>query len=626
MLLLGAFGGIASAVASPPPRVAIVVLPRATTVGELGRIPGMGLGLMSAAIGRPPAAQTYVDVSQGNRLSPSLYSGLLPKPALVGAPGSARRVNVLGWPRIAARAAGAPSELTPGLLASSLEQAGIPVRAATTAKPALMAADEQGHLASDAGCATSLCPGLTVTQATLGELHGLINGLRGGDLVVAFSAPRSAKNHELAVGIAGAGFDGQLTSESTHTGGLVLSTDLAPTILRRFGVAVPAAVAGQPVTTDDSPDAGALEDLDTRLAQIAPRRHTVIGVNLMIWVLAALAGAAIWRRRGLRLVIPLLAGTLAFAPFMMLVAPAFEPSELAERLMVGAGSPALAALALALAGPWGALAIGAAVSVGGYAVDVVAGSNLTTISLMGPNPSLGVRFYGIGNELEAMGAALTFTGTGAALQRWGSRITPRRAALVFALVGLAVVVAFAPGRFGADVGAAIDVPFAAAAAAAVCLGLRRSRALLILLLPAVMVALLAAADLVTGGNSHLTRSVLQAGGFHNLGDVVQRRLRLSAMSFSRYAGSAQFWVAVVVVLIAFARRRVVAGWYARAPLAWAGLVGAVAGTAVGTLANDSGALLLMIGAAFVASAVGVAWASQEPADTGTDPAPVRPLR
>jgi hypothetical protein len=40
----------------------------------------------------------------------------------------------------------------------------------------------------------------------------------------------------------------------------------------------------------------------------------------------------------------------------------------------------------------------------------------------------------------------------------------------------------------------------------------------------------------------------------------------------------------------------------------AGLIGAVAATAVGTLANDSGALLLEIGAAYLLVFAGYAWA------------------
>ena len=52
---------------------------------------------------------------------------------------------------------------------------------------------------------------------------------------------------------------------------------------------------------------------------------------------------------------------------------------------------------------------------------------------MGPNPVGGVRFFGIGNELEATVVALVPIATGAALAAWAPRISPRGAALAFAL-------------------------------------------------------------------------------------------------------------------------------------------------------------------------------------------------
>ena len=51
----------------------------------------------------------------------------------------------------------------------------------------------------------------------------------------------------------------------------------------------------------------------------------------------------------------------------------------------------------------------------------IAGSPLTSLSLLGPNPGLGVRFYGIGNELEALLAVLVVAGTGAALTGFAPR-------------------------------------------------------------------------------------------------------------------------------------------------------------------------------------------------------------
>src|SRR5204862_921380 len=154
--------------------------------------------------------------------------------------------------------------------------------------------------------------------------------------------------------------------------------------------------------------------------------------TLLIWAgLAALAGLA-FRARGLRVALPVLAVTVAYLPAVLLLTAALEPSELTERLIAGIGSPVLAVVTLRLTSAYGALAIAGAVSVLGYAIDVITGSRLTELSLMGPNPAGGVRFFGIGNELEATVAALVPIATGSALVAWAPRASPRGAALAFA--------------------------------------------------------------------------------------------------------------------------------------------------------------------------------------------------
>ena len=80
--------------------------------------------------------------------------------------------------------------------------------------------------------------------------------MRGNDLLIAIERPPPAKDEALAIGIAGRGFDGDLTSDSTRIDGYVLSTDVAPTILERFGIAVPAQMSGQPIRSEGAVDAG----------------------------------------------------------------------------------------------------------------------------------------------------------------------------------------------------------------------------------------------------------------------------------------------------------------------------------------------------------------------------------
>ena len=82
----------------------------------------------------------------------------------------------------------------------------------------------------------------------------------------------------------------------------------------------------------------------------------------------------------------LLAVAVAYLPAVLLLTAALEPSELVERLIAGIGPPALALVTLRLTRAYGALAIAGAVTVLGYAIDVIAGSSLTELSLIGPEP------------------------------------------------------------------------------------------------------------------------------------------------------------------------------------------------------------------------------------------------
>ena len=148
----------------------------------------------------------------------------------------------------------------------------------------------------------------------------------------------------------------------------------------------------------------------------------------------------------------------------------------------------------------------------------------------------------------------------------------------------------------------------------VALRLGFRRAALVIAAPVVALLLLVLFDLAIPGDSHLTRSVLSAGGLSDLGDVFDRRITLAARSFPRYLESPFFIAALIAIAAAIAFRRRVISWFADRPAALAGTAGAVTATVVGTLANDSAALLLMIGTGYVSAYCGLAWASRAPAD------------
>ncbi len=551
--------------------VTIALLPQGTTVGELAAR-GLSPGLLSAGLGSVPVEQTYMDVSQGNRVFDSLYDSELPRNVGGGICGPGYSKAVIE------RAESAPADIVPGLLAATLRRAG-------------------------RGC--------RVRSLDLGRLSALVRRLRGNDLVVAFERPPSARNEALAVGIAGRGFDGNLTSDSTRTDGYVLSTDIAPTILGRFGIAVPAAMSGQAIRSEGRVDVGEIESLGERMSLVSERRGPVIGLSLAIWLAAMGLIVVLSRGRSARTAVELAGLGIVYLPLLLLVGSALEPSQAAEQLLVAVGAPLLAAATLAVLRGYRALAVASVLVVGAYAIDVIAGSPLTSLSLLGPNPGLGVRFYGIGNELEALLGVLVVAGTGAGLTAWPPRTDGRRSALVFFLVALLAAVVFAAGRFGADVGAAIVLPVGGAVAAVAIGGAGRRALFLVVAAPLGLLILIAFTDLVSGANAHLTRSVLDAGGLGSLADVAQRRLELSAHSFSRPIVFLFLPLITAIAIAVIVQRDRLSRLLEPVPAMQAGLLGALAATLVGTLANDSGALLLEIGSAYLLVFLAFVWAQRE---------------
>ncbi len=345
---------------------------------------------------------------------------------------------------------------------------------------------------------------------------------------------------------------------------------------------------------------------------ISERRGPVIGLSLLAWLLVLGIATAIGRSAAARPGVRLLGLAVVYLPLVLLMAAAVEPRETVEVLLAMGTPLLLAAATLGLFAGYRALAVASGLTVLAYALDVVAGSLLSTLSLLGPNPGLGVRFYGIGNELEALLAVLAIAGAGAGLAGFAPRLSARGSAAVFLAIGLGAALVFAAGRFGADVGAAIVFPLGAAVAAAAIAARGRRSTLFVLALPFATLALLALGDLLSGADAHLTRSVLDAGGLGELGDVAERRLQLSARSFSRPIVLVFLPLIVVLAGLAMARRDRLAAWVAGRPAMRAGLLGAVAAVGVGALANDSGALLLEVGAAYLLVFAGYAWAESRP--------------
>ncbi|HET8673314.1 MAG TPA: hypothetical protein VFL87_06750 [Thermoleophilaceae bacterium] len=436
--------------------------------------------------------------------------------------------------------------------------------------------------------------------ASLGEL---LRARRPGDLVVVVEAPPPRGLRLLVAGMAGPGLHGgQLYSGTTRRAGLVAAPDLSATILRALGLRVPKKMQGERISSRAG-SAAEVRSLEARLNAILPHRDRAVVVIAIVFAAAALLLAVM---RGLRLAARLVLLGAIWVPALALLTAALRPSSLAEALILALGSLALAVLCDALL-PWPAAPlVPAVVSFGAHTVDLALGSHLIGLSLAGPNPKGGSRFFGIGNELEIILALTMLAGAGAAL----SLAPGRRAARGFAAAAFVGAIVVGAGRLGADVGGVVT--FAAGGAAAVVASLpggpSRRAVVLAVIVPVVAVGVLIGLDYAIGGGAHLTRTLSSSSGPGDLGKVIVRRWRLSVAGLGR--GSTPYVFGACLALLAgglvFRRRLLDRVALERLRPFRAAIVGSFFAVIAGAVANDSGPMIVMIGTVCLVLLVGYA--------------------
>ncbi len=590
----------------------LVFLP--TGERELGGVPGLSVGIMSAAQGQYSTAQLLLDITQGARVATSAYPHATPPELSLRTAGAAGVIE--GWGAASVRAQDAPQLLRPGLLASEVPGgAGYAGIAGGGNLDAIAAADRSGRVAAvSLGSASTLLARIAALSArrrlVVAELPGgaagrtdllaLNEGRTPRELLVVVQRVADGQGGELlwtaAGGLAGsderASSAMELSSQSTRERGLVVSVDVAPTILTHLGVAIPADVRGEQIQTDGQLRSAGLRALMARLSVISGRRLKALAFLLIAWALLLLAAAPTTRGRAWAM----RAGALGvlWAPVAVLIPAALEPSAAVEYVTIALACMALGALTDALA-PWPRAPLAPAlVALVALTVDALAGTQLLMRSLLGPDPILGARFYGIGNELKSGLAVLVLAAVAAALH---PAVRGRRAALAMAAAGVVLAVVEGSARIGAGVGGVILVSFGFAVATAMLApgALTRRRALIVLSSPVVALVGLAAIDLATAhGAGHFTGSVLHARSAGDVRDIIVRRY---TAAWDELRNQAMPFTTAIVLLAACIgvrlRGRVLAP--VDGDPAWlAALAGGLAAGLIGALVEDSGPVLLVV--------------------------------
>ncbi|MDX6572316.1 MAG: hypothetical protein QOC86_1472, partial [Gaiellales bacterium] len=579
-------------------------------------------GVTSPSIGSYSKRQMLLDMSSGTRIANSAYAHDLGRLDLDYGPGGGR---MKGWFYDDKRAEAAPGDVLPGLFASTLERAGHRVAYAGVVgfeqTEAAVAANRAGAIEKVSLGTIGTFPQRALDlwreadvvvarfppdAAGLEALDRIVAARQPGDLIYAIRAPPPGRVRLLPTGVLGPGFRARvLYSATTRRTGLVAATDMAPTVLDYLGVKIPTQMEGRVI--EARPDGNA-EDVRARMARldvVLGRRGPALRTFGIALLLLALGLWSARRRAGLRAAARIAFLAVLWVPGVALVTAALAPTRLAEILALSLGSIGLGALTDRFV-PWPlAPALPAAVVFGAHAVDLARGSPLIGASLVGPNPKGGARFFGIGNELEAILALEVLLGLGAALTLVKREYVTR----MFAFGCLVAAAIIGSGRLGADVGGVITLGAGAAGAVLASMGgrLTRRRLLVAALVPVAAVLGLVALDLVTSGGAHLTRTVIHGNGSGEILDIIQRRAKISFNGLQNVPVAIFCALGLVCMVLALRRRERIYAPLRDHPAFMAGIWGSFSATVIGALSNDSGPVIFALGSLGLLFATGYVW-------------------
>lgn len=423
--------------------------------------------------------------------------------------------------------------------------------------------------------------------------------------------------------------DALLGSSSTRQDGLVQVTDLMPTVLQLVGSTPPTDLPGAtilpqpgtPAAVDDRQRA--LLDLDAAATHIQDMVPPFFNGLVIAQILLYGAGVVVLRkewggpegRRRVLAVLRRVAIVFASVPVSTFLAN-LVPWWRAEHKLATIVAVVCVFVAVistgALFGPWrdrrlGPLGFVGGVTAGVLAVDIATGSQLQTSSLMGLQPLVGGRFYGLGNvqfALFASGSLMLACSLADALLNLGRRWL---AVATVTLIGLiAVGIDGTPG-LGSDFGGppAMIPAFLLLALLVAGVKITVRRVLLIGLVTVVSVAGLSLIDWLRppAERTHLGRfveTVLEGGAWNVIArKAIQNWDILTSSVLTVLVPFGAIFIAVILMRPVAWGAPALQRTYEASPTLKHGLISLLVLLAIGFAVNDSGTVVPAIGAVLV---------------------------
>ena len=420
-------------------------------------------------------------------------------------------------------------------------------------------------------------------------------------------------NEEIAQGarltpliVYGGGFSkGLLTSGTTRREGIVAAIDIAPTVLGYFGIES-GDLIGRPLrTVSEGENIERVREIGLRTVSTSNFRYPILYNYAVFVILVVLLGLFIILYPAFikGLLVPPVEIALTFTmvfPAVLLVLPLFKLETLAGN--AAAAVLAAAGLGIVLHGMTGnvkvLLLVVSGLTVLLIVLDLVTGGRLIQSSVLGYDPIIGARYYGIGNEYMGIVA-------GSAITALCSICESIRVPL-WSVVAVLGIVAFVVGypALGANLGGAITCFLAFAF---LVLRIRETRIgvkqaiAVALALAAVLAAFLLADAVFLEDHSHIAAAAQAAAnsGYSGLLTIVRRKLAMN-MKLLRYTVWTKVLITVITVTGILFYRPVgfFKGVFAKYPYYAKGWSALVVAAATGMAVNDSGVVTSATGSIF----------------------------
>lgn len=441
-------------------------------------------------------------------------------------------------------------------------------------------------------------------------------------VVVSGMADESGPSTLHTLVVAGPGVPhGVLTSDATRQPGFVATPDLAPLVTSRLGAAAPAYSEGRmpvvlPVhgaTAGISQVSQLAHALDVEYAFVPLFFGLFLGGGALALAVGALGLLVLRRGQALRgeprrappalrwwfAVVGAMCAAMPMATFLVGLVPWWRAAHPRLALSLGIVAISAAASALALLGPWRRWSVGpmtfmATLTFVVIAEDVMHGSRLQLISLMGLQPVYATRYYGQGNVGYAVFATVALLVAAVLAGRLVAAGHRRLAAATVVLVGLAAVVIDGLPSWGADAGGPLAlmpaIAYLALSAAGVALTWRRAAVIVVASLA--VVCGFAVLDYLRppGSRTHLgiTVAQLREGRFTALTKIFTLNWAMLTASWLNMTVVILLVALVVALLVPGVLGRRVHSLLGREPHLGQGMAAIVVCWLLAFFANDSG--------------------------------------